>query len=274
MIKKLFFIAALLVPGLAYGGPSANLPVQIVPAGSGVTGSILPFLPPGTTQWVYMGGDEFNGSSVDYSFWNTTAADGALLDGQICQVRSAITESGGTLNIVGRDPAHCAQQPPYPANGVCSQSCAGGEIVSNFPGNSFGPGYYEARIFNKGAFYLAFWNEGIHADCQSPAQGGTENDILEGYGGTYQNNIHWGGYGSCHMSMPLTGLGPDDDGYHLYGLRWDPTDGLRFYRDGVETDHFAGPVGNGVTDVRLVSMAYDDTYGPMQVDWFRYFQAQ
>jgi len=35
MIKKLFFIAALLVPGLAYGGnPSANLTVQIVPAGS------------------------------------------------------------------------------------------------------------------------------------------------------------------------------------------------------------------------------------------------
>jgi hypothetical protein len=35
MIKSLFFMAALLVPGLAYSGnPSANLPVQIVPAGS------------------------------------------------------------------------------------------------------------------------------------------------------------------------------------------------------------------------------------------------
>ncbi len=33
MIKKLFFTAALLVPGLAYGAdPSANLPIQIVPA--------------------------------------------------------------------------------------------------------------------------------------------------------------------------------------------------------------------------------------------------
>src|ERR1700730_18026778 len=35
MIKQLFFMAALLVPGLAYGGnPSADLQVQIVPAGS------------------------------------------------------------------------------------------------------------------------------------------------------------------------------------------------------------------------------------------------
>jgi hypothetical protein len=37
MIKKLFFTAALLVPGLAYGAdPSANLPIQIVPAGPAV----------------------------------------------------------------------------------------------------------------------------------------------------------------------------------------------------------------------------------------------
>src|ERR1700730_16567866 len=36
MIKKLFFMAALLAPGLAYGGnPSADLTGQIVPAGSG-----------------------------------------------------------------------------------------------------------------------------------------------------------------------------------------------------------------------------------------------
>jgi hypothetical protein len=38
MIKKLFFLAALLVPGLAFGGnPSADLSIQIMPAGSGPT---------------------------------------------------------------------------------------------------------------------------------------------------------------------------------------------------------------------------------------------
>jgi hypothetical protein len=36
MIKRLFLAAALVAPGLAYAGnPSANLPVQIVPAGAG-----------------------------------------------------------------------------------------------------------------------------------------------------------------------------------------------------------------------------------------------
>jgi hypothetical protein len=43
MIKKLFFIAALLAPGLAYGGnPSADLSVQVVPAASaGSCGAIM-----------------------------------------------------------------------------------------------------------------------------------------------------------------------------------------------------------------------------------------
>ena len=37
MIKKLFYIAALLLPGLAYGGsPSANLSVQVVSSGAGI----------------------------------------------------------------------------------------------------------------------------------------------------------------------------------------------------------------------------------------------
>jgi hypothetical protein len=43
MIKKLFFTTALLVPGLAYGGnPSADLSVQVVPAGkAGTCGTII-----------------------------------------------------------------------------------------------------------------------------------------------------------------------------------------------------------------------------------------
>jgi hypothetical protein len=281
MIKKLFFIAALLMPGLAYGGPSANLSVQIVPAGS-VTGSILPFLPPGTTQWVYMGGDEFNGSSLNFAFWNATPLDGSLVDGQGCQVLSSITESGGSLSIVGVDPVHCAHQPPYPANGVCGSPCAGGEITSNNPPGipgGFGPGYYEARIFNQ-AGYAAFWTGNNWGSCASPppaiVTGGAENDIMEG-SGTYQNNTHWGGYGACHMSNPQTGLGPVNDGYHLLGLRWDPTDGFRYYLDGRQTQYIAGPVSSmvgGTNDVKFTAFAYSDGGAPILVDWFRFFRAQ
>jgi hypothetical protein len=43
MIKQLFFTAALLVPGLTYGGnPSADLSVQVVPS---ATGSCSPSSP-------------------------------------------------------------------------------------------------------------------------------------------------------------------------------------------------------------------------------------
>src|SRR5215813_4094867 len=41
MIKQVLFTAAFLVPGLAYGAPSANLSVQVVPAGkTGTCGTI------------------------------------------------------------------------------------------------------------------------------------------------------------------------------------------------------------------------------------------
>ena len=43
MIKKLFYIAALLLPGLAYGGsPSADLSVQVVPSGAGIACDVGP----------------------------------------------------------------------------------------------------------------------------------------------------------------------------------------------------------------------------------------
>ena len=47
MIKKLFYIAALLLPGLAYAGdPSADLPVQVVPSGGGIACDVGPNAPP------------------------------------------------------------------------------------------------------------------------------------------------------------------------------------------------------------------------------------
>jgi hypothetical protein len=94
--------------------------------------------------------------------------------------------------------------------------------------------------------------------------------------GTYQNNTIWGGYGDCAMSNPQTGLGPVNDGFHLLGLRWDPTDGFRYYRDGVETQHIPGPVSSGPVNGFVLFTAFGRSDGelPLSVDWFRYFQAQ
>ena len=278
MIKKLFFIVALLMPGLAYGGPSANLSVQIVPAGS-VTGSILPPLPAGKTQWDYKGGDEFNGSSVDQTFWSYTHADGFANNGYICQINANATEGNGVLTLLGANPSHCIIQPWTATGPVCGGPCAGVELVAGTnPATGtccYGPGYYEARLYNpKG--YGAFWLEGVRADCQSPAAGGTEDDIYEGYGGGYHNNTHWGGYGACHQTFECPGLTGGGDTFHLFGVKWDPTDGLRYYFDGVETCHFtqASDPTSSSTGVRFTVASSNDGDDTMQVDWFRYFQAQ
>ena len=275
MIKKLFFIAALLVPGLAYGGPSANLAVQIVPAG--VTGSILPPLPAGKTQWVYVTGDEFNGSSIDLSFWDGTPANGYPNDGYICQELSKGTEGSGVLTMIPGTTSECVVQPWTATGSVCSGPCAGLQLVSSFPPalpGGYKPGYYEARLPSN-AGYSAFWLQGNNGSCSCPGLTcGAELDIMEG-GSTYQNNIFWGGYGACGQQNPTTGLGPIGDMFHLLGLLWDPVGGYTHYLDGVATKHVAGPVDNG-SGYHGVTLTTAGTNGgsPMVVDWVRYFQAR
>jgi hypothetical protein len=68
MRNKLFLLAALLLPAIAYGAnPSADLSVQVIPAGSSgpISGSILP---PG--NWTLGFSDEFGGASIDASKWS------------------------------------------------------------------------------------------------------------------------------------------------------------------------------------------------------------
>jgi hypothetical protein len=132
-------------------------------------------------------------------------------------------------------------------------------------------------MFNNNAFYVAFWTEGFgNTDhCPADINRGFEADILEGYDSSYEAHVHWGGYGACNVLVSSPGdSGPDNDMFHIIGMKWDPPDGLRFYKDGVEQYHLAGPIANTGTDVRFSTMAVDDTRGPLQVDWFRYYRAQ
>src|SRR5215472_4010421 len=119
MIKKLFLLAALLAPGLAYAGnPSANLSAHVVPAGSGsgaLPGSILPPCPGGCT-WSIGFDDEFNGNGspgypqgdsrngVDWTKWFQPYADDTTAwsysANTVTDCKDTVFESGGYLHIL------------------------------------------------------------------------------------------------------------------------------------------------------------------------------
>jgi len=71
--------------------------------------------------------------------------------------------------------------------------------------------------------------------------GGMEIDIMESLGiwgaDKTQHALHWDRYGKGHpMTHPdkLLSLAPTNDGYHVYGMYWEPGR-ITFYIDGVET---------------------------------------
>ncbi len=71
-----------------------------------------------------------------------------------------------------------------------------------------------------------------------------EIDIMESlgiWGDDYtQHALHWDGYGTSHQSADSGNfpISPTSDGYHVYGLYWEPGL-LEFYIDGVKTWEYA-----------------------------------
>ena len=213
MKNKLPFAAALLVPVFAYGAnPTADLSVQIVPAVSGaLPGSILP---PG--KWMIAFDDEFNGSSVNYSNWNATPADGANLNGstQYCSQMATVSNGVLTISDYGTIPV------PQPGSYTC---------YLNRP--NMGPGYYEARVQFSPAGWQDFWlccNGQNGADYFEP-------DIAE----ASSPNSAW--VGALHYNSGSTAFGPRESftGFHVWGFDWEADSGYTFYVDGV-----AGLQGN------------------------------
>jgi hypothetical protein len=102
MINKLFFLAALLAPGLALGANlGANLSVQVVPAGG-------TSLQPPTVGPIPNGynldpafSDEFNGQSIDLTKWYVGCC--GVVSNDPCVIENApgaAYESGGVLHQV------------------------------------------------------------------------------------------------------------------------------------------------------------------------------
>jgi beta-glucanase (GH16 family) len=269
MRNELFFVAALLVPGLAYGGnPSANLSIQIVPAGQN-NGSILP-----SGNWNLVFDDEFNGTSIDTAKWNVDA-DYKVDSGQYCDKNSTqLTVSGGFANFQA-----------FNVSGTpCPAGTTGGANLWSL--NRYGPGYFEARL--KGdptgggpAGGSGFWMIGGNYDCQGDMTHGFESDIIEYWNSSGHNAVHWNGYGNCASIADQGGGLTAGDNFHIWGMLYDQNNGATFYRDGVQTFTWnAGCSASTPCTTPLIikfnnnmnMSACCDFSHPMQVDWVRYYQ--
>ena len=263
-IKTLSFTVALLVPGLAYAGnPSADLTVQIVPGG--LPGSILP---PG--NWTLAFNDEFNGTSLDTTFW-TSATDGTgLFGGQVFVHNSTtVTVSGGELRLVSFD------TPAAGTTGTCHPNgCVNGAVISHT--FSSAEGYYEARLKSQPADYTAFWGANTSIPNCGAFSGGFETDIMESFGGSNaQVNTHWSGYGSCHLSSGTGSIFASADTFHVWGVWINATDGVTYYRDGVQIFHLDGPIATAAASPFNLYFHIEGGGGnpPFEIDWFRFYRA-
>jgi hypothetical protein len=81
-------------------------------------------------------------------------------------------------------------------------------------------------------------------DTATTFNGGMEIDIMESLGiwgaNETQHAVHWDGYGTQHQSAGWPNIlsGATGDGYHTYGLYWEPGK-LEFYVDGIRTASWA-----------------------------------
>jgi len=237
MIKKLFLMAALPAPSLAYAGnPNANLSTQVVPAesGSGVLpGSILPPCPGGCT-WTLAFDDEFNGSSLDTTKWHGAYGDGNVEYGFGAPTLAdcfgqnrmpspgAVSVSGGALTMQTVGTVAIGNPGSY----ACS-------IASN---RTFGPNaYYEVKqIADPAAWDDTFlWMQ--------PGQNGAcwfGPNFVETFGGGGRNGQMQEECGTVYGPL----AGNLSTTWHVVGFEWEPypnyggssTNTYTFYLDGIQ----------------------------------------
>ncbi len=123
----------------------------------------------------------------------------------------------------------------------------------------------------------------------STYEGGMEIDIMESlgiWGDNYtQHALHWDGYDEDHKSIgtPKINFPATDDGYHVYGMLWQPGL-LEFYIDGIKTWTYNNIRVPTVDSYLLLSLQLGGWDGnenlvdgvlpaKMHVDWVRIYEA-
>jgi beta-glucanase (GH16 family) len=267
--------AAQVTPTASAPSPS-YAPAPVVPS---PTRTATP--PPGS--WSLAFDDEFDGSALDTTKWDTRYPWGDQSNGanheQQCYVPGALTEGGGQLTITAtRQSTGCAvggQQVVLPyASGMIQSSQS----------YSFTYGYAEirARLPGGHSMWSAFWL--LPTSRHWPP----ELDVLEGWGhggqdtvlGKVVQSLLWpqstGGAGLDRSSV----TGKDfTSAWHTFGVRWEPG-AVTFLVDGVEqarhTDHTPGVPMYLLANLAVAGTADATTpsTGHMYVDYVRVWKAR
>jgi len=172
---------------------------------------VLPPTPPGQ-KWRLLWHDEFDGTQLDRSKWDSFwSAKAVLLDGKGRLVIKAFEEGGKYYDACVR---------------------TRGKFEHTF-------GFYVARIQfqRQPGHWSAFW---LHTESVNrignEGRDGTEIDIMEKpwLDDRVNHALHWDGYGKHHRSAVQVSKVPGImEGFHTFALDWRPEEYV-FYIDGKE----------------------------------------
>lgn len=184
--------------------------------------------------------DEFTGSTLDTSKWNTLGPFGVQFFSDSHQkqafVPEAVSLSNGILTFTAQ---------PSSASDTKGQPYSSGSITTN---GTFTYGYFEtrARVPAGKGFWPAYW-------LTSSTRWPPEWDIFEIIDGVIYGYTHPITSGKCQFVEGASGsdstyMIPNVYGaYHIYGFKWTASD-IYWYVDGVLTEHYAIDAAAGAND--------------------------
>lgn len=198
----------------------------------------------GIRTWVYVGGDEFDGDTLDYTKWHNShngeraGCSGGAVDNNIHTNGDNIEVSGGTLKLTANNIPYTARAIDYEADGFLL--CDGASNLRTFPYT--GGLIYSDQKFKYGMFMCEFTapaGKGLWPAFWLYGPGGEEIDCFE-LKGERTNEIHYDVHGyhdwvGCHLPLgqcpPFSGANPGEwvdvgtnltSGTHMISCVWEP----------------------------------------------------
>lgn len=249
--------------------------------------------PPVEGDWVRTLDENFDGNALDTNRWTTRFPWDGPQPGQLQRYSPDNVEVSDGILIITAAKKH-GHENNDPRLGTRDYTSG---LVQSYDKWSQLYGYYEARIkipYTRG-LWPAFWmmpdrgrDSGLTMwQRRDTGNGAMEIDIMEilSEWGPGRNSVavHWDGYGSEHQQWGTSQIyyGPTPDGWHAYGVLWEPGK-LTWFVDGKKVAELENPrVSNVPSYLKLniqiggwATRDVDDANLPasMQVDYVRAWQ--